>query len=112
MKEQVIASRPSRRAGAAAKDFVQRPNRRGRGAGESRRFSLRALFGYVPTALKFVLVIFAVVALAVGYRVASSASLFQIRAVDVSGTTRTSAEEIEGVVRRSVSRTGVWRADL
>jgi len=70
------------------------------------------LFGYVPSALKFILVILAVVTLIVGYRVAASASLFQVRGVDVTGASRTSAEEIEGLTRRAVARTGVWRADL
>jgi cell division protein FtsQ len=32
--------------------------------------------------------------------------------IDVTGTSRTSAEEIEGLTRRAVARTGVWRADL
>lgn len=90
---------------------MQRPTRRG-GRDESRGFSVRALFNYVPTALKFVLAILTIVTLAIGYRVASSASMFQVRTVDVEGTSRTSAEEIEGLVRRAVSKTGVWRADL
>src|SRR5204863_9421713 len=76
------------------------------------RFSLRALAGYIPMALKVAFGILALIGLAIGYRAASSASLFQVRAVDVVGTSRTSAEEVEGLVRRSVSRTGVWRADL
>src|SRR5260370_537719 len=54
----------------------------------------------------------AIVTLFVGYRVAASASLFQVRSIDVSGTSRTSAEEIEGLTRRAVAKTGVWRADL
>lgn len=111
MKEQVIATRPSRRA-APAKDFVQRPTRRDGRAAEGRGFSVSALFGYVPTALKFVLAILTIITLVVGYRVASSASMFEVRSVDVTGTSRTSAEEIEGLMRRAVSRSGVWRADL
>ena len=79
---------------------------------ESARFSVRSLYAYVPRALKVILVILGIIGLAIGYRAASSAALFQARAVDVIGTSRTSAEEIEGLVRRSVSRTGVWRADL
>jgi cell division septal protein FtsQ len=47
-----------------------------------------------------------------GYRAAASASFFQVRAVDVSGTTRVSAEEVRTVVRRAAQGTGVWRADL
>lgn len=110
MKEQVIASRPPRRAGAP-KGLAQRPVRRD-GRVETRNFSVRALFGYVPTALKVTFGLFAIVALFIGYRVASSASLFQVRAVEVVGTSRTSSEEIEGLVRRAASRTGVWRMDL
>jgi cell division protein FtsQ len=92
---------------------VQRPARRdGTVGGKARNFSPRALFGYVPSALKFVLVILALVALFVGYRVAASASLFQVRSVDVTGASRISAAEIEVLTRRAAARTGVWRADL
>jgi len=66
----------------------------------------------VPSALKLILGILVVITLIVGYRVAASASLFQVRSIDVVGTSRTSAEEIEGLARRAVTRTGVWRADL
>ena len=110
MKEQVIAARPRR--AVQGKGFVQRPNRRNGSAPETRSFSLGKLFNYVPTALKVVLAAACLVTLFVGYRVASSASMFQVRNVDVVGTSRTSAEEIEGLVRRGAARTGVWRADL
>lgn len=115
MREQVIASRSSRGSQRAAaqqpRGFVQRPARRGNATG-GRSFSPRALFGYVPSALKVILAILAVVTLIIGYRVAASASLFQVQGIDVTGTSRTSAEEIEGLTRRAVARTGVWRADL
>ncbi len=111
MKEQVIASRGSRRTAAQPKGFVQRPSRRD-GSPAARSFSPRALFGYLPAALKVILGVLILVTLFVGYRVAASAALFQVRTIDVTGTTRTSAEEIEGLTRRAVSRTGVWRADL
>jgi cell division septal protein FtsQ len=92
---------------------VQRPARRdGTAGGKVRTFSPRALFAYVPSALKFVLVILALVTLFVGYRVAASASLFQVRSVDVIGTSRISTAEIEVLTRRAASKTGVWRADL
>jgi cell division protein FtsQ len=112
MKEQVIASRAPRRGNAQAKGLPQRPMRRDGRAVESARFSARSLYAYVPRVLKVALVILAIIGLAIGYRAASSAALFQVRAVDVIGTSRTSAEEIESLVRRSVSRTGVWRADV
>jgi len=111
MREQVIAARP-RRAAGQAKGFVQRPVRRDGGSGEARSFSFGKIFSYVPTALKVVLAVLTVITLFVGYRVASSASMFQVRNVDVVGTSRTSSEEIEGLVRRAAARTGVWRVDL
>lgn len=112
MKEQVIASRAPRRANGKGKAIAQRPVRRDGRPVESERFSLRSLYGYIPKALKIALVVFGVIGLAVGYRAASSAALFQVRTVEVVGTSRTSAEEIGTLVRRSVARTGVWRADL
>jgi cell division septal protein FtsQ len=59
-----------------------------------------------------VLVVTAAILVFVGYRTASSASLFQIRRVDVSGTSRTSPDEIATLVRRAAGKDGVWRADL
>lgn len=116
MKEQVIANRSprsSRSATAQPRGFVQRPARRdGTTAGRGRNFSPRVLFGYVPSALKFVLVLLALITLFVGYRVAASASLFQVRSVDVVGTSRISPSEIEVLTRRAAAKTGVWRADL
>src|SRR5436190_18764458 len=113
MKEQVIASRGTRRTAAPSRGYVQRPARRhSRGTGPVRGFSIGALYGYVPSALKFILAILVLVALFVGYRVAASASLFQVKHVDVVGTSRTSASEMQALRRRAVSKTGVWRADL
>src|SRR2546427_11527456 len=112
MREQVIANRGSRRD-TASKGFVQRPARRdGSAAGRTRNFSFRALFGYVPFALKGILAILTIVMLIVGYRAAASASMFQGRGIDGIGASRTSADAIEGLTRRAVARTGVWRADL
>ena len=112
----MIASRSSKgsqRAAAQSRGFVQRPARRDNSTGgRARKFSPRALLGYAPLALKFILAILVLAGLTVGYRVAASASLFQVRSIDVTGTSRTSAEEIEGLTRRAVARTGVWRADL
>jgi cell division protein FtsQ len=66
----------------------------------------------VPKALKFVIAFVVLIGAIVGYRMAASAALFQVQAIDVSGTSRTSAEEIQGLTRRALARTGVWRADL
>jgi len=112
MKEQVIASRGARRPAAPARGVVQRPARRDNSGARSRTFSVRALFGYVPSVMKVILGILVIATLIVGYRAAASASLFQVRSIDVVGTQRTSAEEIESLTRRAVMHTGVWRADL
>src|SRR5438552_18511757 len=89
MKEQVIASRGARRSAAQQKGFVQRPARRDGSQARARSFSPRALFAYLPKALKFVLAILIVITLVVGYRVAASAALFQVRTIDVTGPSRT-----------------------
>src|ERR1041385_6456712 len=112
MKEQVIASRGVRRSAGQTKGFVQRPARRDGSVASRPNFSPRALFAYVPKALKVVVFVLVLVTLIVGYRVAASASLFQVHTVDVTGTSRTSAEEIQAITRRAATRTGVWRADL
>jgi cell division septal protein FtsQ len=113
MKEQVIASRGTRRGGSQPKGFVQKPARRdGSPSSRSSNFSPRALFAYLPKALKFVIAIVILIAVFVGYRMAASAALFQVQAIDVSGASRTSTDEIQALTRRALARTGVWRADL
>ncbi len=110
MREQVIASPGARRAATSPGGFVQRPSRR-QGAGGG-RVQLRTLLRYVPAVFKYVMILATVIALVIAYRAAASASLFQLRAIDVTGATRVSSEEVSAVTRRAVARTGVWRADL
>ena len=91
MKEQVIASRGSRRAGTQQKGFAQKPARRdGSPSRGSSKFAPRMLFAYVPKALKFVIAFVILIVAIVGYRMAASAALFQVQAIDVTGTSRTS----------------------
>jgi cell division protein FtsQ len=112
MREQAVASRGSRRA-ASTRGVVQRPARRDNSASSRwQNLSLRGLSAYVPSVLKIVLVILTAITLVVGYRAAAAASFFQLRGIDVSGTSRTSAEDIESLARKAVSKTGVWRLDL
>jgi cell division protein FtsQ len=73
---------------------------------------LRAVLGYVPAFLKIVLAIVVGVVIFAGYRAAASASFFQVRKVEVQGTSRVSAAEVQALVRKEVERTGVWQADL
>lgn len=123
MKEQVITPRAGRGAGGGgggggrsrSGGIVQRPARRERGAAaQSRgaRSGLKKALGYLPLVTKVLLAIVAGVLIFEGYRAAASASFFQVRSVDVSGTSRVSAEEVKALVKRSTQSTGVWRTDL
>ena len=96
-----------RRSSAA----TQRPTRRESG-GEALVSRLRAMLGYVPAFLKLVVAIVVGILIFAGYRVAASASFFQARKVEVQGTSRVSADEVQAFVRKEVEKTGVWKADL
>jgi cell division protein FtsQ len=94
--------------------MVQRPARRDRGSSASRAKSsgLQRVLAYLPLAGKIGLAVVIGILIFAGYRAAASASFFQARNVDVSGTSRASIDEIKAVVRRGAAQTGVWRADL
>ena len=115
MREQVIAHKVGNRSGMASSHrsaaVAQRPTRRESG-GERVASRLRSLLGYVPTVLKLVLALVFGGLIFLGYRAAASASFFEVRRVEVQGTARVSADEIEGLVRREAGQTGVWNADL
>ena len=116
MKEQVITPRGGR-SGASGKgragEIVQRPAKRG-GVSSSRAKAdgWRKVLVYLPLAGKITLAVIVGLLLFAGYRAAASASFFQARNVDVSGTKSVSADEIKAIVHKGVAQTGVWRADL
>lgn len=119
MREQVIAHRVGNRSGGAgarrSSAVAQRPLRRDRdgdGDGLGLAMRLRALVGYLPSFLKLALAIVAGLLVFAGYRAAASASFFKVRNVEVQGTSRVSASEVQALVRRDVEKTGVWKADL
>jgi cell division protein FtsQ len=118
MKEQVITPRASGRSVGAGKgrsgEMVQRPARRDRGSSASRAkgIGLQRVLAYLPLAGKIGLAVVVGVLIFAGYRAAASASFFQARSVDVSGTSRASTDEIKAIVRRGAAQSGVWRADL
>ena len=116
MREQVIAQKVGNRTGMGEKRRAvgtQRPARRGREAsGASVAARLRGLLGYVPLILKLVIAIAIGALIFTGYRSAASATFFQIRKVELQGNSRASAEQVQALIRREVSRTGVWKADL
>lgn len=112
MREQIVAQKVGNRSGIGKgrSGVSQRPAKRGSNEPISAR--IKSLLGYVPLALRIgVIAIIALIGF-VGYRAAASASFFQIRNVETRGASRASVEDIKTVVRRDVSETGVWRADL
>lgn len=115
MREQAIGQKVGNRSGLGnhrrSSAATQRPTRRESG-GEALVARLRAVLGYVPAFLKFVLAVIVGVLIFAGYRVAASASFFQVRKVEVQGNSRVSAEEVQAIVRKEVEKTGVWKADL
>lgn len=118
MKEQVITPRATGRSVGTGKgrngEMVQRPARRERGSSASRGRSsgMQRVLAYLPLAGKIGLAVVIGLLIFAGYRAAASASFFQARNVDVSGTSRASTDEIKAIVRHGVAQTGVWRADL
>lgn len=115
MKEQVITPRAGRNAAAGkgrAGEIPQRPKPRGNSASRSKASGWRKSLPYLPLAGKITVAVIVGILLFVGYRTAASASFFQVRSVDVSGTSRVSTEEVRDIVRSGAAKTGVWNADL
>lgn len=112
MREQVIPQKVGNRTGIgkSRSGVGQRPAKRA--PAESMGARLRSLLGYVPTALRIAVIAIVCLLVVVVYRAAASASFFQIKKVETKGATRASVQDIQAVVRREVSETGVWRADL
>jgi cell division septal protein FtsQ len=129
VREQVVTPRAGRGGVAAAArakgravgggQAAQRPGaRRAKASGggktgqRQRVFTWRRAVRYAPTAAKFVLAVVAGLLVFTGYRAAASASFFQLKTVEVVGSTRSSRDEISDAVRRVVGAGGVWNADL
>jgi len=116
MREQVITPRAGRGASASkgrAGEIVQRPTaRRGASGARAQSKGWGKVLVYLPLAAKITVPVVVGVLLFAGYRAAASASFFQARNVDVSGTSRASVDEIRAIVKKGVAQTGVWRADL
>jgi len=115
VREQVVSQKVGNRSGLGSRSkgaVTQKPVRRDRDTQVTIAARLRGFVGYVPSALKIgLLVVIAVLAL-LGYRAAASASFFQVKTIEVAGVSRLSSESVVAAVRREVSETGVWRADL
>jgi cell division septal protein FtsQ len=73
---------------------------------------MRALAAYLPFFGKIAVAVILGLLVFAGYRAAASATFFQVRHVEVKGTTRVSADQVQQVVRHELADRGVWRADL
>ena len=114
MREQVIPQKVGNRSGLAkrrAPTSGQRPVRR-EAEGQPLGVRVRALLGYVPIMLKVIIAIAMGVGVFAAYQAASAASFFQLRNIEVQGESRASLNDLETLVKREVSKTGVWQADL
>lgn len=47
-----------------------------------------------------------------GYRTATASSFFDVKKIDVRGTTRIEKNDIERIIERHTEKSGVWNADL
>jgi cell division protein FtsQ len=116
VREQAIVQKVGNRSGMTTgrrSNSAQKPVRRERGNSNASLIErMRSFAGYASVLLKLVLVVAAIALLFTGYRAAASASFFEIRKVEVQGISRGSRDDVQTVVRREVSSTGVWRADL
>jgi cell division protein FtsQ len=115
VREQAIAHKVGNRSGIGSHRrstaAAQRPTRRESGR-EAFVGRLRAVVGYVPVFLKVVVAILIGALMFAGYRAAASASFFQVRKIEIQGTSRVTADEVQGIVRKDVEKTGVWNADI
>lgn len=115
MREQVIPQKVGNRSGMNSKrrstGVGQRPSRRDN-EGQPLGVRLRGLLGYVPTLLKVIIAIALGVGVFAAYQAASAASFFQLRSVEVKGESRASLHDVQTLVKREVSKTGVWQTDL
>lgn len=115
MREQAIPQKVGNRTGMNSKrraaGIAQRPIRRDN-EGQPIGVRLRGLLGYVPTLLKVIIAIALGVGVFAAYQAASAASFFQLRSVEIQGESRASLRDVQTLVKREVSKTGVWQADL
>ena len=112
MRDPIAVQKVGNRSGIGKgrSNVGQRPARRA--PAESIGARLRSVLTYVPLALRIGVIAIILLIAFVGYRAAASASFFQIRRIETKGTARASVDEIQTVVKRDVSQTGVWQADL
>ncbi|MCA1556367.1 MAG: FtsQ-type POTRA domain-containing protein, partial [Acidobacteria bacterium] len=134
LREQVITPRAGRGSGRGRAGDVapqqQHPVKRGGGMnGGSGRGGQRGVtsagrkaakgnsswsnaLSWMPLVGKALLAVCVGIVCFTAYRTAASSSFFDLRAVDVSGVSQGSEDQIKALVRRAGGAHGVWQADL
>lgn len=110
LREQVITPRNARSATTRNATKKQRPVTRG--ATRQSVSTTRRIASYLPLVAKLLFAVCAALFVIAAYRAAASAAFFEIRRVDVGGTARASARDIEAITRRVAGSAGVWNADI
>jgi len=112
MRDPIVAQKVGNRSGIGKgrSGASQRPAKRENS--EPLAMRIKSVLRYVPLALRIAVVVIVCLIAFVGYRAAASASFFAIRTVETKGASRASVLDIQAAVRRHVSQTGVWSADL
>jgi cell division protein FtsQ len=112
MRDPIVAQKVGNRSGIGKgrSGAGQRPAKRENS--EPLAVRIKSVLRYVPLALRIAVVAVVCLIAFVGYRAAASASFFAIRTVETKGASRASVLDIQTAVRRHVSQTGVWSADL
>jgi cell division protein FtsQ len=112
MRDPIVAQKVGNRSGIGKgrSGAGQRPAKRENS--EPLAVRIKSVLRYVPLALRIAVVAVVCLIAFVGYRAAASASFFAIRTVETKGASRASVLDIQAAVRRHVSQTGVWSADL
>jgi cell division protein FtsQ len=91
----------------------QRPAKRSRASSAAAEGkSLKVILGYMPIIGKILIGIVACVLVYYVYQTVVSASIFQLRNIDIAGTSHASVEDIQSTVKRAAKAGGVWKLDL
>jgi cell division protein FtsQ len=104
-----MATKSKKKAKPAARKKTKRRSSepRVRQSGPS-RFSRYFLPGILSAAIVFALGALVVL----GYQTVTASNFFEVKTIDVAGTTRASNDDIRRIVSSETQRTGVWNADL
>jgi len=107
-----MAKKTSKRT--TSKSKVTARNSRSRGAEPRVRQNGPSRFSqfFLPGIITVVMLVCLVGMVTLGYRTVTASDFFAVKAVNVTGTSRASVEDIRRIVAGQAERTGVWNSDL